>query len=267
MALIDVRVSDGLALPYAAGAEAALSDDRLDPALTTAWQALLTTFPDATLTPLFAQQPVEELADIVDAVRLSGAEPPDPFCWFEITCTDDVAQALATAVQALPFVADAAVRGRTLLPATVSYGTNPETDRTLQIQPAPNGVDAIYAWQVAGGSGALAEVADIEGGWNTNHDELLTARIKSPSGFKPDLVPGGGHGTSVAGILVGADNGVGTIGIVPDAELTLLVDSGISAGTAALIAAGTTAVGRGGVILVEGALNFFARPPLPDGTP
>ncbi len=267
MALVDVRVVGGLALPYAPGAEAALTDPGLDPALAAAWAALVATFPDATLTPLFAQQPVEELADIVDAVRLAGDEPPDPFCWFEISSPDDVADALATAAQALPFVVDATVRGRALPPGTVSYGTNPETDRTIQIQPAPNGVDAIHAWQTAGGSGALAKVADIEGGWNTNHDELLTARISSPSGFKPDLVPDGGHGTSVAGILVGADNGVGTIGIVPDAELTLLFDLGTSPNTAGLIAAGVTAVGRGGVILIEEALNFFARPPLADGTP
>jgi hypothetical protein len=64
MALVDVQVIDGLALPYLPGAESGLSDPALDPSFLTAWQGLLATFPGLTLQPLFAAQPVAELADI-----------------------------------------------------------------------------------------------------------------------------------------------------------------------------------------------------------
>jgi subtilase family protein len=280
MAFVDVELIDGLGLPYAAGAEAALSDAALDPAFALTWSELLTTFPGLTLEPLFAAQPVAELADLVDAVRTAGAEPPDPFRWFMIPCDPTVADALAAAVQALPFVAGATRRLPSLLAGTVSWGTNPDAARTNQIQAAPIGVDAIHVWNVPGGTGGGARLADVENGWNTNHEELLTARVSSPSGFVADTVSDGGHGTAVAGILVGADNGAGTIGIVPDATLTLFQDQGAFAadslagalalqaiGTAARIAAATTAVGPGGVLLLEEAQNFFARPNRPDGSP
>ena len=76
-------------------------------------------------------------------------------------------------------------------------------------------MDAIYAWQVAGGAGDGIRVADIEGGWRLDHDELVSARIRRLSVFGSETID---HGTAVAGIVVGADNGVGTIGIVPNAE-------------------------------------------------
>ena len=277
MRYVDVRLVEDLALPYVDGAEAALVDPTLDPSLAAAWQALLVAFPGLTLAPLFADQPVAELADLVDAIRLGGAEPPDPFCWYAIACEDAVADEVAAAAAALPMVAAATVRAHVLLASTISYGTNPDANRTLQIQPAPNGVDAIHVWQVAGGTGVGAQLADIEDGWNTNHQELLLARIHAPSGFRPDRVPDGGHGTCVAGILVGGDNGVGTVGIVPDADLTLIADDAViladapnapglsAASTAAKIAAAAKTVGVGGVILIEEALNLFARPPLPSG--
>ena len=280
MAFVDVQIIDGLALPYLLGAESGLSDPALDPSFLTAWQGLLATFPGLTLQPLFAAQPVAELADIVDAIRIRGDEPPNPFRWFTIACDQAVVDTLVPALLALPLVAIASARLPNLPALTVSYGTNPDFARTLQIQAAPHGIDAIHVWQVAGGTGDRARLADIEKGWNTNHEELLTARIHSPSGFVADTVADGGHGTSVAGILVGADNGLGTIGIVPDAELTLVVDDGeatgpteqaaaaaAAIGTAARITAAAQAVGAGGVLLIEEAVNFFARPATPDGNP
>jgi hypothetical protein len=69
-----------------------------------------------------------------------------------VQCDEGKVEALVPALQALPMVTEATARGRVLLPATVSYCTNPDANRTTQIQPAPNGVDAIHVWQVAGGT-------------------------------------------------------------------------------------------------------------------
>ncbi|AUT74005.1 S8 family serine peptidase [Paraburkholderia hospita] len=256
MAFVDVQLIDGLGLPYIAGAEAGLADPQLDPLFDAAWQGLLAAFPGLSLQPLFDSLPVEQLADLVDAVRLAGNEPPDPFVWFTLPCEDAAAQALATAASALPMVRFAGVRDKTYLP--VSYGTNPDAQRTLQIQPSPNGVDAVYAWDVAGGSGDGARVADIESGWLLTHEELIGARVRKLSVFGSALVD---HGTGVVGIVAGSDNGVGTIGIAPGAAVDLVTeDRGGVANRAAAIAVATANLSSGDILLIEGALPFTPTP-------
>jgi hypothetical protein len=254
MAFVDMQLIDGLGLPYVRGAEASLLDDSLDPALDAAWQTLLATFPGLTFAPLFDAQPAERLADLVDAIRVGGDEPADPFVWFTLECDPAIADALAPAVQALPMVVLAFVRQEAFPAATVSYGTNPDTSRTLQIQPSPNGVDAIYAWQVAGGAGEGVRIADIENGWNLGHDELLTASIRKLSVFGARDID---HGTAVAGIVVGADNGLGTIGIVPNARFDLVTaDRGGVNNVAAAIMLAAASLSRGDILLLELALPF-----------
>ena len=82
--IVDVQLVEGLGLPYAAGAEAGLLDAALDPIFNDAWQAFVATFPGLTLVPLFDGLPVEQLADLVDGIRVNGDEPPDPFVWFTL---------------------------------------------------------------------------------------------------------------------------------------------------------------------------------------
>lgn len=256
MALIDVQLIEGLGLPYAIGAESALNDPALDPMFAAAWQQLLLTFPALSLQPLFDSLAVEQIADLLDAVRLAGEEPPNPFVWFTLPCDDAIADALLPAVQALPMAVFASIRGQVCYP--VAYGTNPDSNSTLQIQPSPNGVDAIYAWDVPGGSGAGARLVDIEGGWRLDHEELVGARISKLSVFGSREVD---HGTAVAGILVGSDNGLGTIGIVPDAALALVTDDrgGVSNLAAAVLLA-TAQMQSGDVLLLQTAQNFTPDP-------
>ena len=83
---VDLQLIDGLGLPYAPVAEAGLLDPALDPIFNIAWQGFVALFPGQTLLPLFDELPVEQLADLVDSVRLNGGEPPDPFVWFTVVC-------------------------------------------------------------------------------------------------------------------------------------------------------------------------------------
>jgi hypothetical protein len=78
-----------------------------------------------------------------------------------VQCDEGEVEALVPVLQALPMVTEATARGWVLLPATVSYGTNPDANRTTQIQPAPNGVNAIHVWQVAGGTAKGIQLADV----------------------------------------------------------------------------------------------------------
>lgn len=254
---VDVQLIDGLNLPYEPGAEAGLLDATLDPVFNDAWQAFVTDFPGVTLAPLHDTLPVEQLADLVDAIRVGGEEPPDPFVWFTLLCDDDVVDSLVAALQLLPMVVFARERTEVVPAASVSYGTNPDAIRTLQIQPSPLGVDAIYAWDVAAGAGDGVRVADLESGWRLDHDELVSANIRQLSVFGSSQVD---HGTAVAGIVVGADNGVGTIGIVPNAALDLLTsDRGPGRGpnTAGAIDVAAANLSSGDVLLLEVAQPFF----------
>lgn len=255
-AFVDVQLIEGLGLPYAPGAEAGLLDSALDPFFNDTWQAVVAVFPSLTLAPLFDGLSVEELADLVDGIRVNGDEPPNPFVWFTLACDESEVAAIVTAMQSLPMVVFAEERIGAVVAATISYGTNPESLITLQIQPAPNGVDAIYAWQVAGGAGDGIRVADIEGGWRLDHDELLTANVRKRSVFGSRQVD---HGTAVAGIVVGSDNGVGTIGIAPNAGLELITEDrglGPPGSVAAAIGVAAARLGAGDVLLLESALPF-----------
>jgi serine protease len=87
------------------------------------------------------------------------------------------------------------------------------------LNPAPDGIDAYYAWTQPGGTGAGIKVYDIEYEWNQNHEDLQlnvelltdgTPRIKDPS-----------HGTGVLGIMSGKDNQYGVKGICFDAQVEL----------------------------------------------
>ena len=268
---VDLQLIDGLGLPYAAGAEAGLLDGTLDPIFTQAWQGFVALFPGQTLLPLFDDLSVEELADLVDGVRVSGEEPPNPFVWFTLTCDDSEVDAIVAALLELPMIIFAGRRPRVFLPEVISYGTNPTAGSgdTRQIRPAPLGVDAIYVWQVPGGAGEGARIVDIEDGWRLDHEELLTARITRHSVFGTPGADVIDHGTGVAGIIVGADNGVGTVGIVPNAELDLVstIRADGDANLAGAIAVAARHLTRGDILLIEGALNFFALPDPDDGRP
>jgi len=90
-------------------------------------------------------------------------------------------------------------------------GAPTETARTLlqgYLNAAPRGVDARFAWTqpIANRVGFV----DIEMGWNLNHDDLKGLGIPPPSGQNLFYK---GHGASVLGEVVAADNGVGVVGI------------------------------------------------------
>lgn len=255
MAVIDIQLIEGLGLPYAPGAETGLSDESLVPLFNDAWQVFLAAFPGKTLVPLFDGITVGELADMVDGIRINGEEPPNPFDWFTLACDDAETDAVLALVSALPMVVFAQRRSDPVVAVSVSYGTNPDTNLTLQIQPAPNGIDAIYAWGVAGGAGDDIRVADLEFGWRLNHDELIAAHTHHLSVFGSRDVD---HGTACAGIVLGSDNGVGSIGIVPNAALELITcdRGGGTSSTASAIVVAAANLGRGDVLLVELANPF-----------
>ncbi|HEU4731428.1 MAG TPA: S8 family peptidase [Kofleriaceae bacterium] len=83
--------------------------------------------------------------------------------------------------------------------------------------PAPHGIDAPAAWR-RGLRGQGVWFADIEGGWNPQHEDLPGDRITHVSGQLIQEPTWRAHGTAVLGEVVGRDNGRGVVGIAPDVE-------------------------------------------------
>jgi hypothetical protein len=85
------------------------------------------------------------------------------------------------------------------------------------VGPAPSGIDAPAAWR-QGVRGQGVWFADVEGGWNANHEDLPGDRMKHVAGQPINDPTWRQHGTAVLGEVVGRDNGKGVVGLAPDVE-------------------------------------------------
>jgi hypothetical protein len=88
---------------------------------------------------------------------------------------------------------------------------------------APTGIDAHYAWTIAGGKGDGVTIIDVEGEWRLSHEDL---QVKNNLGVLSGVPPGDpdwrNHGTAVIGTCIGANNGFGVTGICPNATLGMV---------------------------------------------
>jgi hypothetical protein len=118
---------------------------------------------------------------LTDAARWrSGEEPPDFLASFTIPVEGGLADALAAAAAELPFVLPAFRRSR-LFPAGVPLcGRSTVGERELQSLPTGRGVDAVWGWQVPGGTAPGVRIADVERAWELNHEQLRGSRVGAP---------------------------------------------------------------------------------------
>ena len=129
------------------------------------------------------------------------------------------------------------------------------------LDPAPLGIDARYAWTVAGGRGENVRICDIEYSWNLTHNDLLNAAsslfvyVKGVNPLPDQTLQEASwnHGTAVIGELVAADNGVGITGIAHRAQLGLInpLTVGSTPDVAGAIRRAADAMSAGDVILLE----------------
>jgi serine protease len=79
--------------------------------------------------------------------------------------------------------------------------------------PAPNGIDSVFASTRDGGRGADVRVIDVEFGWTLDHEDLGRHSFSHGFNFGEER-----HGTAVLGVMVALDNSYGVTGVVTDAE-------------------------------------------------
>ena len=78
-------------------------------------------------------------------------------------------------------------------------------------------INVMPAWNNATGSGIV--VATLDTGVNASHFELAGKVVSVAGGSTVDVDGGGGHGTSIAGVIAASFNGAGMIGVAYDAKV------------------------------------------------
>jgi subtilisin family serine protease len=123
--------------------------------------------------------------------------------------------------------------------------------RQLYLDPAPNGIDAFFAWGIPGGLGNGVNVIDIEGGWRFTHEDLIQNHGGIIGGEPNPALSWRNHGTSVIGEIGGDSNNFGITGISPNAFIRAISMFGPNMGSAPAIRMAADALNSGDIILIE----------------
>jgi hypothetical protein len=123
------------------------------------------------------------------------------------------------------------------------------------LEVAPGGIDARYAWTIPGGRGDGVNVIDIEGGWNTSHEDLLANSGGLINGFNLTTDPAWyQHGTAVLGEISGDSDSKGVTGIAPNARIctvSVFRTSATTYNSASAIRFAADQLNTGDVMLIE----------------
>lgn len=132
----------------------------------------------------------------------------------------------------------------------VTAADDPRSPNQGYLNPAPDGVDAEFAWTVAGGAGAGQRFVDLEQGWTLNHEDLATHGATLLFGALVNTSRP--HGTSVLGEVCAVDNALGCVGIVPEvAGVDVTSHSGSLANVNDAIMGALPSLNGGNVLLLE----------------
>ncbi|WP_433918302.1 S8 family serine peptidase [Streptomyces canus] len=187
-----------------------------------------------------------------------GAEDvPELARFYRVRGGEDRAAELRARIAALPGIDTAYVKPPAV-PATVDDDRRQKegapvtpdfTSRQGYLRPAPEGIDAHWAWQRPGGTGHGVTVIDVEGAWQLGHEDLAAKLAGVVVGTPLTDLAWRNHGTAVIGVIGGDPGERGVTGIVPEAVTAAASFQGI--GTAAAIQAAADRLGPGDVVLVE----------------
>ncbi|MFG2476851.1 S8 family peptidase [Streptomyces fagopyri] len=215
-----------------------------------------------TLEPLFGGE--ERLRQ---AAAAGGDGGPDLALFYRMRGAGNRAQELRSRIAALPGIDTAYVKPGAV-PASAGHAGHPAegadggrrvkegapvtpdfTSRQGYLRPAPEGIDAYWAWQRPGGTGRGVTVIDVEGAWQLGHEDLAAKLAGVVVGTPLTDLAWRNHGTAVIGVIGADRDESGVCGIVPDAVTAAASFQGI--GTAAAIHAAADRLGPGDLLLVE----------------
>lgn len=179
------------------------------------WTKLVEEFPGIDVRPRWKAAKPAEIRELLEkAQRTDPRYRPAPLLsYFEVVCPGDVdPDRVAERLMAWSTVADAWRAPDPTPPPTVTPADDPRSSNQGYLDPADDGIDAEFAWTIAGGDGAGQRLVDIEWGWTLDHEDLDAHGATLLSGLNNGYE---GHGTAVLGEIAAVDNTIGCIGITP----------------------------------------------------
>lgn len=239
-----IRFREGVRLSDQSGLEDQIERMGIGP-----WKQLTQGFPGLKLTPVFTHKR-EDLQELIRrATEMDPTYKPADFgTFFYVDAppeTDLVA--LVKTLLGWKSVQEAYIDQAGPDPV-VNAADDPRSANQGYLDPAPDGIDAEYAWTFAGGDGAGQRFIDLERGWTLDHEDLQAHAAAVLHGTLRD--GSRGHGTSVLGEVCAVDNAVGCVGIVPQIASVDVVSFHGSTRPDAIIAA-IANLNFGDVLLLE----------------
>lgn len=230
---------------YSGGAADSLTQQQV-----TEWTRISNKFGLLSLEPLFTAEPESVINKLESDGGISKENSLTLFFVTTLPITVDPGDVIAE------ILAWSDIETAYLQPEPTDTSINPQDDPRFTnqgyLQPAPLGIDAVFAWTQPGGDGAGQHFIDVEQGWTLNHEDLSARAIPLINGTI--LASSRAHGTSVLGEVCANDNGVGGVGIAPNLQTVAVSSTNNSSAQNAILSAIsylTNTVGGSGIILIE----------------
>lgn len=194
------------------------------------------------------------------ARKASGRPQPDLASMIELRGPREAMPAAVAALHASPLVEWVQYEMLTPPPPVLGGCADfaPATPSYVSLQGyrgANPGLDMNALWARGDARGAGIRVADCEYWFNPDHEDLCGVVPEPGQTPRPEIISYGWHehGTAVLGELVGADNGYGVLGLVPDASAHFFPEWTVEGGSrrATAIAQAVASVDAGDVVLLE----------------
>jgi serine protease len=224
------------------------------------WNALAAQFQGISLEPLFSVDKPEQLTALSERSREfdPAARPANLNAYFAVNLPSGTdAEELAKTLSGWESVVTAYVEPPPVEPPFVNAADDPRSGNQGYLDPAPDGIDAEYAWNFPGGDGAGQALVDMEWGWTLNHEDLAVHGITLISGLNHSYFF---HGSGVLGEIAAVDNAVGCVGITPNLASIRCVGQHLSGGgysTAQPILDAIAVMSFGDVLLLEAQTTLF----------
>lgn len=245
-----VKFHDQVQLPYEDGVEKTIQRLHLGP-----WERMEKAFPGITFKRLYTSLAPEKIRALVDRATEIDREykPSNLLGYFVVDCPPGVdPEVLVKELRAWPMVKTAYYDPPGDDPV-VNPADDPRSGNQGYLDPAPDGIDAEFAWGFTGGDGAGISVIDMERGWTLNHEDLTAHGAALLHGVLLDSSRP--HGTSVLGEICAVDNALGCVGICPNISSVNVVSYNGSTRPDAMMAA-IDALSFGDVLLLEAQLSI-----------
>lgn len=228
------------------------------------WASLSDQFSGLRAMNMFSGLKPEDLDRLVARARENDLEyrVPNLHNYFVVVCPAETnAETVAQALGRSEEVEWAYVEAGPTPPPQVNAADDPRQVNQGYEDAAPNGINAEFAWTIAGGDGAGVGFVDLEQGWTLNHEDLTGAGITLISGTNQAYF---GHGTAVLGEVRGVDNTVGVVGIAPACTARVVSQyQPVGYSTSAAILSAVAVMQFGDVLLLEAQTTVGASTYLP----